>query len=391
MTPESTPQPAAAATPRPASRSRALRHALAPRLLRESLVVQRPATVRNSGVVGLQVALTTVLVAALVHVSPWPHLAGFASLGALSALFGRFATLAQRRRILGIAGLFLVAPVAVMSLLALTGAPTVLLLIALSVVAGLLASLAHRTQLGAPGAVIFVFAASAALSPVATWQGMLERPVATALGTACAWLLCWATDGLRSLPPASAAIPAQPEPHPVLRPAVPLTPGYAPRQATRVALCAAIASLIAHAAGWQHPAWAGMGAIAVMQGAHLPGAVHRAWQRSLGTVVGAGVAWAFLSTSPSFWDILLAVVLLQCITEMVIGLNYALGLITITPMALLMTALSTPTEATTMAVSRIADTTLGAVVGITLAVLLSTLDERIHLARHHGKLHTPQA
>lgn len=155
-------------------------------------------------------------------------------------------------------------------------------------------------------------------------------------------------------------------------------------QALRVALCAALAALLAHAAGWLHPAWAAIGAVAVLQGMHLPGTVHRAWQRTLGTMAGAGVAWVILSSSPSFWTLLLAVAVLQILTEVVIGFNYALGQVFVTPMALLMTSLASHGEAASMAVSRIFDTTLGAAVGIVLALALSSLDERIHLARHHG-------
>ncbi len=84
----------------------------------------------------------------------------------------------------------------------------------------------------------------------------------------------------------SSALPAPPTEalqHRVLT--VP-SPGYAPRQALRVALCAALASGLAYAAGWPHPAWAAIGAVAVQQGARLPGTIHRAWQRTLGALVG---------------------------------------------------------------------------------------------------------
>ena len=81
-------------------------------------------------------------------------------------------------------------------------------------------------------------------------------------------------------------------------------------------------------------------------------------------MVGAGIAWALLSSSPSLWTLLLAVLLLQICTEVTMGYNYALGQVFVTPMALLMTTLAMPGEATEMAVSRVFDTTLGAGVGI---------------------------
>ena len=371
-------------TPPTSTHTRALRQIAAPARLRESLALNRPLSVRNACIAGLQVALAVVLVSIALHYSPWSDMASYGGLGALAALFGRFAPLAQRRRIVAMAGLQLVVPVALLSLLGLSGLGPVAMLLALAVVAGGLASLAHRTQMGPPGAVIFIFAASAAVSPIDHLGILVERTAATALGAVAAWLLCLLTDHWRDL---QVRPPAAPTPAPAANaPAVPpLGPGYAPQWSLRVAVCAALAALAAHAAGWSHPAWAAIGAVAVMQGAHLPGTVHRAWQRTLGTVVGAALAWLILSSSPNFWQLLAAVAVLQLLTELVIGFNYALGQVFVTPMALLMTALSSHSGATDMAVSRIFDTLVGVAVGLVLALLLSSLDDRLYLARHHDR------
>lgn len=370
MTPTS---PSSLAQPHP-RHHHTLQHLLALARLRESLAVARPPSVRNAGVTGAQAALGVAVVAALAWASPWMEYAGYATLGALAALFGRFATPSDRGRLVAVAGALLVAPVALLSGLAWLGASPVVLLLALAAAAGVLASLSHRAQLGAPGAVIFVFAASAALAPIDSGAAVLARTGAVACGAAIAWLLCRTTDRLRDPLAGPATTP----------PAASIGPGYALRPAARVAACAALAGLAAHAAGWSHPAWAAIGAIAVVQGAHLPGTMHRAWQRVLGTLVGAALAWALLSLQPSFWQTVLAVVVLQCITELVIGFNYAFGQAFVTPMALLMVSLAAPAGAADMALSRIADTALGAVAGVALAVLFSTLDERRHLAQHHA-------
>lgn len=74
--------------------------------------------------------------------------------------------------------------------------------------------------------------------------------------------------------------------------------------------------------------------------------------------------------------------LLQICTEVCMGVNYALGQVFVTPMALLMTTLAAPGEANDMAVARIFDTALGAGVGIVLAWAFSSVDERIYLLRH---------
>ncbi|MGQ3214524.1 FUSC family protein [Shinella sp.] len=68
-------------------------------------------------------------------------------------------------------------------------------------------------------------------------------------------------------------------------------------------------------------------------------------------------------------------VIVQVLTEMVIGINYALGQVLVTPMALLMTYLGAAQIAMPeIAPELVLDTLLGASVGIVMAVLLSTID-----------------
>ena len=91
-----------------------------------------------------------------------------------------------------------------------------------------------------------------------------------------------------------------------------------------------------------------------------------------------------IAVSPNFWFVLFGVVVLQVVTEVVIGFNYALGLVFVTPMALLMTSLAAPAAAASMPMARVLDTALGALVGVAFALVFSTLDDRVHLATHHA-------
>jgi hypothetical protein len=101
--------------------------------------------------------------------------------------------------------------------------------------------------------------------------------------------------------------------------------------------------------------------------------MNRALQRMAGTVVGAVVAWLILAQNPGFGTVLACIVLFQFVTEIVIGFNYALGQIAVTPSALLMTHLAAPAAAVAgMPVERVMDTILGAALGIGFAVLFST-------------------
>jgi uncharacterized membrane protein YgaE (UPF0421/DUF939 family) len=272
-----------------------------------------------------------------------------------------------------LSGLLLTASVGVLSVVSIAGATPATMLIGLALLAGALTWSTNRWRLGGPGAVIFVFAACAAVGPVDAWRTVVERVLFTAAGAAVACWICRATDRLRSEVQAPAAASSErPTLHPWLA-------------AGRIALCAASAALLALAAGWPHPAWAAIGATAVLQGSHLHVTMHRAVQRTVGTVIGAALAWGILASQPSFWPLLAAVIVLQFVTELVIGFNYVFGLICVTPMALLMTSLAAPSAGAGMPMARILDTVLGALVGIAFALVFSTLDDRAHLAAHHEK------
>ena len=366
--------PLPSSVPSRVGRAESLRHLFAIARIRESFAVAPSPPLRSAAVAGMQVSAAVLIAVALTHISPWAHFQGFPALGALAALFGRFAPARRRMRIVSLSAVLLVASVALPSLAALAGASTSMLLLCLAVLAGALAVAVAQWNIGAPGAVIFVFAASAALGPVDGWHAAAQRMVFTAAGAAVAWLVCRLTDGLRSgtPPPVPAGSLARP-------------PGHWLVMAVRVAFCAGSAALLAHAAGLAFPAWAAIGTTAVMQGGPLHVTMHRAVQRMVGTVLGAGIAGLILAGHPSFWFVLLAVVMLQFITELVIGFNYVFGLITVTPMALLMTSLGAPAAAAAMPMARVLDTALGALAGIVFALLFSSLDDRAHLARHHAK------
>ena len=361
---------ARAARRRVAERGIAARRLLSSHQLQESLAVNAPLSVRIATIAGLQAALSVAIAVGIIYLSPWSHLVGFPALGALAALFGRYSSAGRRRGIVFMSAAMLTAAVLLPSLASFAGLPATGMMILLAIMAGILTIAVTYFRLDGPGAVIFLFAASAALSPLDSWGVIVERTVATAAGGTIAWLVCFLTDGLRT--------------HDFPRPGTPAPRPFSHQlmAATRIALGAGISALLAYAAGSEHPAWAAIGATAVMQGAHLHITMSRALQRMAGTVVGAFIVWAILSAEPSFWTILAAIALFQFITEIIIGFNYALGQITITPMALLMTHLVSPASPGNMAAERVFDTILGAALGIVLALIFSTVDDRVYLARH---------
>ncbi|NYT46022.1 FUSC family protein [Alcaligenaceae bacterium] len=361
---------------RHASRSASARYLLDASQWQESLLVASPPSLRNSSIAGIQAALALFFAMATAYVSPWPELVGYPALGGLAALFGRFDSLQRRRRTVAICGFLLVAGVFLLSLASYLGAPPGLMVGILAISVGLYTIATIQWRLGGPGAVIFVFAAGAALGPAETLDLVLAKTIATIWGAALAWTVCVATDRWREK--VHMPKPDPEGPPPFIRQAV---------AAGRITLGAGTAAYIAHAAGWEYPAWAAIGAASVMQGAHLHVTMNRAMQRMVGTVIGACIAWAILAQAPGFWLIVLCVVVFQFFTEVIIGYNYAFGQITVTPMALLMTHLAVPIAVTgTMPVERVFDTIVGAAIGIIFAVIFSSLDDRVYLARRRRSL-----
>lgn len=337
---------------------------------RDSLVLSRQPSLRNATLAGVQAALVAAIALPLVWLSPWPHLVGFAALGSLVALFGRFAPARSRTRIVFLCGVWQVLAVLTMSVAAWAGVPVAAKLVLLALSCGVFLFASLTGGFGAPGPLIFVFAAGASMSGVPTGQDVAERVLATALVAALAWVICALSEAWRHPPTPERPLPAEP-----VRPL-----DQRLIAAARSAAGAGIAVFVSHAFGANHPAWAAMGALAVMQGAHLHITMNRALQRMAGTVIGAVLAWVLLVQEPSIWTVIAALLLLQIATEMVIGTNYAFGQILVTPMALLMTYLAAPGTGPEMAPERVLDTILGASVGVAISVLLSTIDDRRHLA-----------
>ncbi len=343
--------------------------------MRESLAVMPQPTWRMGLIAGLQASATALLALPLVAVSPWPHLIGFASLGTLVALFGRFAPPAARSGIVLRCLFWQVFAVVALSTAAWLGAPAWLQLLLLALGCGLFFYVSTAGRFGPPGALIFVFAASASVGQTVSLAQLLERAAAVFLAGVLAWIVCLATEPWRRRADAGFGLPPEPA-----RPTRQLW-----FMAGRIALGSAVAAFAAHAGGAAFPGWAAMGAVAVMQGAHLHISMNRALQRMAGTIVGAGLVWLVLVQDPPAWAVIAIILCLMVATEVVIGSNYGIGQVLVTPMALLMTYLAAPHAAGLgMVPERVLDTLVGAGIGIVLAVLLSSIEDRLHLARHHA-------
>lgn len=236
------------------SRLTAARHLLHRRRLEESLQLQAQPSLRNATLAGLQAAFTLAVAVPLVALSPWSHLVGFASLGALVALFGRFAPLRRRSGIVLQCAFWQTFAVLVMSLAAWLGWPHTGKLLLLAFSCGLYLIVSFRGNFGPPGPLIFIFAVGAALTDSLSRAQVVERSAAVGITALFAWLICVISERLRQPPSPELATP------------VPLPTRELLLMAARVTVAALIVVLVCQAAGLNYPAWAAMGAVAVMQG-----------------------------------------------------------------------------------------------------------------------------
>lgn len=322
---------------------------------------------------GLQTGLTAVVALTLVYLSAWSEFVGFAGLGALVALFARHSSHWQRHWMLLLAAAIQTGLVFLMSGVAFLEWSVPAQLALLSIICGLLMFICSSTALGAPGPLIFLFAAGACVGSEPNWPQVVDRTLVTGAATLVGWFICMITSFWRYVPKEQTAS-ANAQIRPLKSRLI---------AAVRTLIGAAIAVYLVHYGFEAHyPAWAAMGALAVMQGAHLHLSMNRALQRMVGTTMGAVIAWFLLVQEPSIWTLIAVIGVFQLLTEIFIGSNYALGQMFIAPMALLTMHLAAPwVSSEAMVPERVLDTVVGACIGMVIAVLFSTLDDRRYLTQ----------
>jgi hypothetical protein len=131
-----------------------------------------------------------------------------------------------------------------------------------------------------------------------------------------------------------------------------------------------VSGAVATALGWQHPYWAMVAAVTVLSGPDLASRLTRGVHRVVGTVLGLAVAAPILLWAPQDVVAVLVIVVLQVLTELVVGRNYAVALLFITPLALMMGQLVHPVPVGPLLRDRLLETVLGAVVGALVLLLV---------------------
>lgn len=135
--------------------------------------------------------------------------------------------------------------------------------------------------------------------------------------------------------------------------------------ALRMTLGTGLAGGIALLLGLGHGYWAAISAAAVLHSINVRTAAQRAVQRTLGTAAGLALAVAVLALHPGPLTLVLVIVLLEFLLEYGVAHNYGIGVVFLTPLALLMSDLASPVSAEDLVQDRV----LGSVVGIVVALV----------------------
>ncbi|MEU8530777.1 FUSC family protein [Streptomyces sp. NPDC048629] len=146
--------------------------------------------------------------------------------------------------------------------------------------------------------------------------------------------------------------------------------------ALRMVLGTGIAGGAALALGLGHGYWAAISAAAVLHSINVRTAAQRAVQRTLGTVAGLLLALGVLAAEPGPVVLVLVIVLLEFLLEYVVARNYGLGVVFLTPLALLLSDLAAPAPAGAL----VQDRALSSVLGIAVALLCALVVVHDHAA-----------
>ncbi|ROQ35516.1 putative membrane protein YccC [Streptomyces sp. PanSC19] len=144
--------------------------------------------------------------------------------------------------------------------------------------------------------------------------------------------------------------------------------------ALRMVLGTGLAGGAALLLGLGHGYWAAISAAAVLHSVNVRTAAQRAVQRTLGTVAGLLLALGVLALGPGPVALVLVIVLLEFLLEYVVARNYGLGVVFLTPLALLLTDLAAPAPAGDLVRDRALSSVLG--VGVALGCALIVVHDR---------------
>lgn len=133
----------------------------------------------------------------------------------------------------------------------------------------------------------------------------------------------------------------------------------------RSGIVLSISAIVAFNFPFTRPYWITLSCAAVMCGATIMATFHRAIQRSVGTLIGIGLAIIILSFEPKGFMVVVINMCLTALIELAISKNYALAAIFITPNSILIAENSTKIyNVGYFATARITDIIVGSAIGL---------------------------
>ncbi len=229
-----------------------------------------------------------------------------------------------------------------------------------------------------PGSIFFILLASvAAYSPYQA-DTILIKTGFIALGTllACTVALLYSWYAISQLPA------------PVIAEEAPATNADKLFEAAIIAACVAVSLLLAYYLKLERPYWVPVSCVAVMKGVDLNHVWQRSFQRVMGTLTGLALAWLLLKIEATPLMVCLTIPVLQFLAEWLVGRNYALALIFITPMAMLLAEVGgiQTMQADELITTRLIDIVLGSAVGAVGGWFLYNQKLRSHAAQQFERL-----
>jgi uncharacterized membrane protein YccC len=154
--------------------------------------------------------------------------------------------------------------------------------------------------------------------------------------------------------------------------------------ALRMVLGTGVAGGLAALLGLRHGYWAAISAAAVLHSVNIRTTAQRAAQRTLGTVVGLLLTLGALAAHPGPVVLALVIVLMEFLLEYVVVRNYGLGVVFLTPLALLLSDLAAPVSAGDLVRDRGLASLLGIVAGLVCALVVVHDHAAVRVERAHA-------
>ena len=316
---------------------------------------------------GISIALPLAVLWLTGHIA-WSMYAAF---GAFTSLYGRDVAYEARLRMQLQAGAVLVLGVTAGTATACLADRRWLAVPVVAACAFLGSLLADRLRWHPAGPLFVVFGAAALAAHAAT-PGQVPLAFAVAAGAALLAAAIGAAGRLRGLFRSATSRCAN------SAAAAPDTPrlGWQWTQAVRHGVAVLAAGAAATAIGIGHPYWSMVAAVVAVTGADTTARLTRAVHRVVGTLAGVVLAAVILAPHLPMGALIGIVGLLQFATELVVGRNYGLAVLFLTPLALTMGTLAQSASTWSLLHDRAIETVLGAVIGTAIS-----------LAAHHVHTH----